>query len=153
MTAILALAALGPWSYAGFLAEPPPAADRRPRAGPDADPAAASRRRRPGAAPTSPAASPSPQPPARRPRPPRSRRPPRADRPRRPGRTAWPTPAGQVWEHADPDYSGSFVEARNRSLRRTPRSVTAGLDVPLRRDAPTARCPTDPMGLDGPERS
>ncbi len=100
MTSILALAALGSWSYAGFLAEPSPtptpppasAPDRPAVDVPDDDPAEEPEdepEEQPEASPTAPTAT-------------------------LPTRYRLADAGGQVWEHPDPAYLKSFVEARNR---------------------------------------
>ncbi len=124
MTSILAAAALGAWSYSGFLAETAPN-------GPPSPPPPSV----PAPRPPAPGPSPLPDPPkideepARRPSPPPASRPAEAARP---GPAATPPPpvaappavalryrladaSGQLWEHADPDALRAFVRARNQA--------------------------------------
>jgi len=99
MTSTLALAALGAWSYAGFLAEPAPAAssDWPP------EPPAVARKKEPPARPPAPTATPTPTP-----------RP--APAPPAPTVYRLVDARGQVWEHPDPAYLQRFVRDRNFSF-------------------------------------
>ncbi|WP_435018923.1 hypothetical protein TA3x_000913 [Tundrisphaera sp. TA3] len=108
MIPFIASALLGPWTYAGFLDEPPaPAPAPAPIIVPDrpgADPSGSDEADdTPSGPPEGPAApapevKPTPAPPA--PAPPAMHR--LAD--------AW----GQTWEHPDPSFLRGWVEARNR---------------------------------------
>ena len=106
MTSILALAVVGSWTYAGFLAEPTPA--------PPPPPASAPTRPAAPAIDPEPEDLPEPEPeptvPPAKPEVPSASIPPAAPMYRL--ADAW----GQAWDHADPNYLRSFVEARNRSL-------------------------------------
>jgi len=119
MTAIIALAALGSWSYAGFLEEPggvqpapqPPA--HAPAPAPETP--SPSPPRRPEVPEAPPAPPPLPPPPAETSKAPA----PRAEvvaPPAAPARYRLADASGQVWEHPDPGQLRSFVEGRNRSF-------------------------------------
>ena len=107
MLTMLALSAVGTWTYAGFLADRPPTV-------PTPDPAA-----------TRPAEPASPDPPSTiplvapaDPTPPSKPDPGPSDpTPTPPASLAQAADAwGQVWEHPDPAYLARFIESRNRSL-------------------------------------
>jgi outer membrane biosynthesis protein TonB len=128
MTSILALAAIGSWTYAGFLAEPtstlptptPPPAPTRPA---DVEPK------------VEPASNPAPEPEEEseeEPEPEQKPEAPAVPTATLPTRYRLADAGGQVWEHADPVYLRSFVEARNRSF------VQQRYYQPLR--ARSARC-------------
>ena len=102
MTSILALAALGSWTYAGFLAEPTPAPPTPP----------------PASAPIRPIDVESKTAPSSKPEP--SHEAPPVQAATTPTRYRLADAGGQVWEHADPAYLRSFVETRNRSSVRQP---------------------------------
>ena len=117
MIATLALSVVGSWSYAGFLSEPSP--NRTPA--PEPTPA-------PASAPIDPAPDfdleaeenpcpESPTPPTCPPSAPATKPP--ADPPKaasKPTLYRSTDASGQTWEHPDPAYLSSFIEARNRSF-------------------------------------
>jgi len=121
MTSILAAAAIGAWSYAGFLAEPgptppSPSFPAPSPSGPVIPPAPVppSIDREPASPPAAPARGPvaRPQDPAR-PGPPAGP-PPVAGRPAA-ARYRLADASGQLWEHADPDTLRAFVQGRNQA--------------------------------------
>ncbi len=115
MNALIALAALGPWAYADFLADPRPAATADPEVKPPAPaaPATVSATAKPPAAPKPAPAI--PPPPARLVPPPA------------PSQVLFRLvdASGRAWEHADPAYLRAFVEARDRDLL-APRGAVGG---------------------------
>ena len=118
MTSILALAVVGSWTYAGFLAEPTPAAPKLP------PPAAPGLPKPPTAdhpdatlpePKLGPNPGPEPEPKATAPEPPPA--PPSASIPPPPPlRYRLADAAGQAWEHDDPAFLRRFVETRNHSF-------------------------------------
>ena len=118
MTSILALAVVGSWTYAGFLAEPTPAAPKLP------PPAAPGLPKPPAIDPETatepepkpePNPGPEPEPKATAPEPPPA--PPSTSIPPPPPlRYRLADAAGQAWEHDDPAFLRRFVETRNRSF-------------------------------------
>lgn len=114
MTSILALAALGSWTYAGFLAEPTPAPPAPPPASAPSRPIEPEKILEPAPKPgpqdpfepeEEPEEEPEKQPEA-----------PPASTATSPTRYRLADASGQVWEHSDPVNLQSFVEARNRSF-------------------------------------
>lgn len=125
MISIFALAALGPWSYAGFLSNPnPPDPTPAPPASTPAIPAPVGPRPKPPVpvpdAPKPPVPVPvAPKRPVVTPAAPKAPVVPRVDpapAPAAPARYRLADAGGQAWEHADPVYLRGFVDARNRSL-------------------------------------
>ena len=108
MLTLLALSAVGTWTYAGFLADlPPNPPTPEPAATRPAEPAPASAPTEPS--PTAPLVAPANPPPPSMPDP----------GPANPAPAPLPRAAdasGQVWEHPDPAFLARFIESRNRSF-------------------------------------
>ena len=142
MTSILALAVVGSWTYAGFLAEPAPAPPVLPPASGPLHPAAPTRPASP-AIDFGPTMKPEPEP-----EPETEPKAPAAEPPPVPPSASIPSPApryrladssGQAWEHADPEYLRSFVETRNRSF--APRNRYYSAPAYRSSRCTTGRCP------------
>lgn len=155
MISILAASFLGTWSYAGFLAEPGSSPSPAPA------PAAATAPVAPTAPAPMPPATPGPIAPAPalaaksaetiRPEsesptphrekapatPPAAAPPPTAPRPTLYRST---DASGQTWEHPDPAYLSSFVEARNRSIAAASYAAPATYSFTSPQPARASRC-------------
>ena len=111
MISALALSVLGAWSYAGFLAEPIPAPEPAPT--PTVAPAPIPLEPEKPSKPAEPHPHDSPATPNDPTKQPPALPPPTVPRP-----TLYrlSDASGQTWEHSDPGYLSSFVEARNQWL-------------------------------------
>ena len=110
MIATIALTVAGSWTYGGFLAEPSPTPGPEPTPPPASAPVVPAPEAK-----AKPAVASRPEPPAL-PQPPATK-PAASSPPIPPSPTSYrlSDASGQSWEHHDPAYLSSFVEARNRS--------------------------------------